>query len=97
MKHTKLPWTIEYDHKGRAAAIGSDNILIAALSGRDPKGNAEFIVRACNSHEDLLEACREVQRALTSPSRKLLDSTRQEMEPLLQAVNAAIAKAEGRA
>ena len=55
-KHTPLPWTIERDEQGRPASIGHGHKLIAGLSGPCPEANAEFIVRACNCHDELLGA-----------------------------------------
>ena len=42
---------------------------------------------------DLLAACEEMHRTLTSPSREMLDSTREEMGPWLPMLEAAIEKA----
>lgn len=43
---------------GQGYFIGSDGYVRANLTGpsRDQKSYAEFIVRACNAHYDLLEA-----------------------------------------
>lgn len=58
MKHTTLPW----EYFGNAEAWGIRNsitlkpILIAKGDIRTNEANAEFIVRACNCHEELVEA-----------------------------------------
>ena len=61
-KHTTLPWEVEGQGQEVVGilAIG-DNKYVAKLSGWHKKSqdaNAEFIVRACNAHEELLEACK---------------------------------------
>lgn len=66
MKHTPTPWKYgstkgiylgtDPDQKRRYAIESpSGNSWILQL---DDKANAEFIVRAVNAHEDLLEACK---------------------------------------
>ena len=60
VQHTELPWQCV----GGTTIIGSDGEPIAKVSWPTPnleeqKANIAFIVRACNSHEGLLEACRE--------------------------------------
>ena len=69
MKHTKLPWTdprIYKNPKGeiyRVVVYGGDPLLSVHSQRTDWKNqlgataNAEFIVRACNSHYDLIEVC----------------------------------------
>ena len=42
------------DQNGEIVCVVSDYIM----RGRDVKPRAEFIVRACNSHDKLLEACK---------------------------------------
>lgn len=58
--HTPLPWAIS---NGSAQYIWGDARWVAATMGvRDAEGaaNAAFIVRACNSHYQLVEALREL-------------------------------------
>jgi len=60
-KHTALPWQVvqrpsaygEYCHlvRVRGGRVNSDGF------GDEAAANAAFIVRACNSHEALVEAC----------------------------------------
>ncbi len=66
MNHTPTPgdWTASpYEDNRGQSQITSDGStrIIAVLDTFDEEGkaNAEFIVRACNSHDALLEACRE--------------------------------------
>ena len=55
--HTPTPWKL--DDIGYGARINPDIAWVGYGSAHDNKthrANAEFIVRACNSHYDLLEA-----------------------------------------
>ena len=64
-KHTPIPWRIERQSNGLHAVCAD---LAKRHGGSTPfslatdirVANAEFIVRACNSHADLLEACKRV-------------------------------------
>ncbi len=81
-----------------------DLVADCGIIGRRDEGvndaNAEFIVRAVNSHEELLEACREMLRTHTATvftdtgEAELGDIPHEWMPARAQAV-AAIAKAEG--
>ncbi len=71
VKHTPLPWKVKYYHTygeevmidvstsgGRIATV---TLWAAACGVKDIAGaNADLIVRACNSHYELLEACQAV-------------------------------------
>ena len=51
MKHTPGPWKVKLNLE--------DGFNIARIwELPNSQANAEFIVRACNSHDDLLEACK---------------------------------------
>ena len=62
-KHTPLPW-YKTASSPDGYIYGADNKCIVEF-GPETAGhmdeerwaNAEFVVRACNAHEDLLEAC----------------------------------------
>lgn len=56
--------------------------------------NAEEYERVVAQRDALLAACREMHRSLTSPTRILLDSTRQEMAPWLPMLNEVLAACE---
>lgn len=57
------------------------------------KANAAFIVRACNSHDELLEACKRVEYFF----QNITDSYKgPNYAEAFKAVSSAIAKAEGR-
>ncbi len=66
-KHTLGPWEIT---RGKSpggeifllSPIGRGpgrSRILASLDGLNAEANAEFIVRACNAHKKLLEACKE--------------------------------------
>ena len=54
------------------------------------------LARLQGVNAELLEVCEEILRALTSPTRELLYSTRREMEPCKRILKAAIEKAKGK-
>lgn len=56
---------------------------------------AQSNARLISAATDLLAACEELQRILTSPSRIICDVTQREMLPYLPQVEAAIRKAKG--
>ena len=91
-KHTPIPWRIERQSNGLYAVCAD---LAKRHGGSTPfslatdirVANAEFIVRACNSHADLLEACKDLVIAAEETGYAGLALAR---------AKAAIAKAEGR-
>ena len=86
--HTPGPWVIGYGgQEGDGYAVITSPHCRRAICNIDPldyvQANADFIVRACNSHEDLLVACEMVIHNTLKP------------EIWLQFVADAIAKAKG--
>ena len=59
----------------------------------DNKANADFIVRACNAHDDLMEACHQMWAALDE--RILNASKGSSVKEALEKIKQAISKAEG--
>lgn len=62
-KHTPGPWVRLGRTSDRHHAIGPEGetpnaapVTVNALYDEEGEANADFIVRACNAHEDLLEA-----------------------------------------
>lgn len=64
-KHTPLPWKVYYAKNNGQVILGTgeeNGCAIQNHSGAfwrdddEAKANAEFVVRACNSHYELLEA-----------------------------------------
>ncbi len=98
MKHTPLP----FRRGGRAFSseksgfnlVGSDGQGFAFTVGLDPEtdnANADFVVRACNSHYDLLDLLKASEVMFYSPK----DSD-EEQSSFLKSIKLAIAKAEGK-
>jgi hypothetical protein len=66
-KHTETPWTLG---KGTVRIRNAENVLVAECyttgnsiryPGKEEReANAEFIVRACNSHAKLVEALKAI-------------------------------------
>jgi len=83
-EHTPTPWAIKENNLGckeivhlRKGETEYDSFFTAigythglACEAQD-KANAEFIVRACNSHETLIEACKNLT-ACVCRNQKLL-------------------------
>ena len=60
MKHTQGAWYFEYENSGNGSflewyELQTEDDLIGKIYKTE---DAEFIVRACNAHDDLLEACK---------------------------------------
>jgi hypothetical protein len=75
-QHTAGPWICDdYYNPGSSPEIRMNGIRIARMCSaaigkgqtqrqQEQKANAEFIVRACNSHDALLEACKAIKQAI---------------------------------
>ena len=103
-KHTPTPWRVLHSGYPHVVVVtekwdSEDGVLICYpgrhTSAADPEvqANAEFIVRACNSHEELLAAARSASLELTTVGIGHGHTHSQDVVARLQA---AIAKAEGR-
>ncbi len=69
-KHTPLPWNACGGSKCQCGMIwGNDNhiVTVTKVDPAEAEANTAFIVRACNSHYDLLEACQAAVAERTSP------------------------------
>jgi hypothetical protein len=85
MEHTKTPWAAQepIDMEGmRHIFIRHNKDLIGRIDGHFRTGsptaeectaNAEFIVTACNAHDDLLKVCEEAQSSLESCKNSCLE------------------------
>ena len=74
MKHTQLPWRVEETRNPESIMIQAADdwvesypliVNIAHVLGGEAgtiKANAEFIVKACNTHAELLEALIDIAR-----------------------------------
>lgn len=93
-EHTKLPWKVsKASLDGKELFVRGDDVTIVACRHRLPyplsNANMEFIVRACNSHDALLEACKAAVEA-TGGS----ENWNGETEKFLKLCEAAITLAE---
>lgn len=96
MSHTPTPWNgdqFTMPETIRIASIDGKSIAGLAQSVKN-KANAEFIVRAVNSHEELLEASQGLLNALQA--RLMRTGCNGPEESAIKALKQAIAKAEGR-
>jgi len=98
-KHT--PWHKENPHDEPYYEIwygkigDKDRELIAEYVSKD---NAEFIVKACNSHAELYEACNLAQKTfirLVKNTPRLYHDVREAWEAVSAAYDQALAKAKG--
>lgn len=84
--HTSLPWRIDAVYGVKSDA--DTELLASTYCEPNPqrnKANAEFIVKACNSHYELLEACKAVLVSIQGAD-----------DQLERIVKQAIAKTEGK-
>ena len=111
-KHSAVPWRTHIaGSEGVYIFPDSPDLrertkFIAIVNGRDlltDKDNAEFIVRACNAHEELLAACKAALISLRAwnvislppgPQRGQMAEL-YEKSPEIKALVESIAKAEG--
>ena len=80
-EHTKPPFLvrnrryIDSPNRGKqyqaVAQVGSHGIRLSRID----EANAEFICRACNSHEKLLEALKTIHQAITDTDKDGFDRT----------------------
>lgn len=64
------------------------------IAGFVDEDDANYIVRACNSHDALLAACEEMLTTLTASSRQLSAVTRMEMSPWIPMIQEALQQAK---
>ena len=96
-KHTPGPW---YTRHGQISSLSSSHGCTIANCNRTAKGipdeeieaNAAFIVRACNAHDDLLNALQLAVATIERLERHAPNSA----NGTLDVAKAAIAKAEDR-
>jgi hypothetical protein len=65
-QHTPTPWKIaKYGHVITEGMTGLDSVCTSGLGmshSEEAKANTVFIVKAVNSHEELLEACKQARK-----------------------------------
>jgi hypothetical protein len=67
-EHTPLPWCAK---EGMIYAENGDGKTIATLNSPAVDADAEYIVRACNCHEELVEACKGLFEAMRESGKNL--------------------------
>ncbi len=72
-EHTELPWKHCSVTGGWDGIESNDGQLVAKLALNNP-ANAEYIVLACNSHKDLLDACKAQYEAIDRLFAMLIDA-----------------------
>lgn len=96
--HTPLPWYACEHPEGPAGIRAPDHKMVARCEGMFGRGhvsrgdwedNAAFIVRACNSHYDLVEALEKLT-AFVDQTCAYVDAN-----PLIEAARAALDRAKG--
>lgn len=99
--HTPTPWNTTEPQPGvKIAIMAQDGQHVAdvidqglGVDTANMKANADFIVRAVNSHEDLLAACKQAMGAFVNHLDYDCNESSVERESY-RALRAAIAKAE---
>ena len=97
-KHTPTPWDDSMIRKSLIPAM----VKINGYSMRTAEANVEYIVKAVNSHEELLEACKNQRLAIDWLFTKLVEldknfyPSKSPVWKYLEDGNKAIAKAEGK-
>ena len=101
-KHTPTPWFYEPEGGMIFAGTKTDAIHVVDIrgygAGLPMDLNAEFIVTACNSHDDLLEACKGLlnDSVVSGMGARIRDHSKYHGIPNpLDAARAAISKAGG--
>lgn len=93
-KHTPIPWNnsglgiITAYHPGKVQIIG--DVTTASTTEEEQEANANFIVRACNNHESLLDACR---TALVAATETHDGDTQAERLRVIKVITEAVTKA----
>ena len=99
MKHTPLPWKTKYVQVADKWEIlganknGTEKWIGVMIWGSEPEdiANNEFIIRACNSHYELLEACKRTVEMFDKNSTAM-----NELPYTYTRLKQVIAKAEGK-
>jgi hypothetical protein len=94
-RRTPGPWTVSADGRTIIAVDLSHVAYIPKWAQTDGPANAEFIVRACNSHYDLLAALTLAVETIRARQGIWFPTHEPSMTAMTAIINAAIAKAEG--
>lgn len=84
-----MPNSIQWSQFDGLISDDINDCVIAEVYAKDKIEKAKFIVRACNAHEELLEALKEAKRII-------FNVTDGECDGFMSRMDSAIAKAEGK-
>jgi hypothetical protein len=93
--HTPTPWQVEgsiYEHMAAGIRGGSNRAIAQVWKGPRGHANAEFIVRACNAHDDLVAAL----KAIVDHNEASYSSEFELFATHVREAKKALAKAEGK-
>ena len=99
-KHTPGPWELHHNigRKGEIGIVADAAPCIIAVMGNqnawpaEARANAEFIVRACNAHDELLAALELAMECMPDPDYR---GTTEAQRAAHASMSAAIRKAKG--
>lgn len=77
MRHTPLPWRKEDHQTAPCDIVGPNGNVLAHVFFTDEEegeANADLVVRAVNSHDDLLAACKHAVHLLNSDGKNSASS-----------------------
>ena len=98
------PWSYSLDTRNDSAGVDyyvntlgimGKYTSIFDMGGRTSEATAKFIVTACNSHRDLLEALKEAKHELEAWASVAMPIDEEETRETLIKIDAAIKRAEG--
>jgi hypothetical protein len=90
-KHTATPWRLNNNVDIYAEDKENRTLMLGAIIN---KNNASFIVKACNSHEALVEALKEAQRYILNLKGKEFNVKNSNYFHISVVMNEAIKQAE---
>ena len=96
MEHTPTPWKISTI---TADEVSSEKGVVCECFGvtqEEEFANAAFIVRACNAHDELVEACKISLARLLAIDEVLNNQNNGRRNHAIYLLSQAIAKAEGK-
>ena len=93
-KHTKTPWwrggfASIWSGVQEQSAINSDLVCILPGLDENREGNAEFIIRAVNSHDELVEALQDMLALVVNGVQGCDDDPEKMVERTREAINKA--------
>jgi len=91
-EHLPTPFTVHGKPGGEQYVYDAEGHLVATTNG---PSRADFIVTACNSHEQLVEACKVVLSGHDTRERRAIDMVRDALAAARHGEGHAVAGAEG--